>query len=563
MSTDAIILGTHSTDGKKPPLAVTNVAVKTDSSVVLNLHIDDPELVLELMKYDEGRPRNSFAESAMRIGILALRQAQGQVDATTLRNEGDHLLSEFKHELESRIAEIDTKLAFTLRQYFDPQSGHFTERVERLVKKDGDLERILRNQIGDAERSELARALAKRIGDNSPLMRRLNPHDAECITKSIEVSVKEVLDSEETDILNEFSLDNPNGVLTRVVAQIAENNGKLKGDIEEQITEAVKQFSLDSEESALSRLVRKVEEARKKITDEFSEDNENSAIRKLSSVLSETKNSIEENLTLDNDHSALSRLKRQLNEVLDEIRVKNERFQADVSAKLATLITKRQQAQRSTQHGNDFELEVCSFVQEEAQKAGDIFTATGGRAGSIPRCKKGDGVIEVGSESLAAGAKVVIEAKDSKSYTLADARAEVDEARKNRNAVVGIFVFAKATAPEGLQPFTRLDNDLFVVWDAADPSTDVYLSAAVSVGKAMVFREKLSENKNDNSVTKIEKSVNTIEKQLVALDEVEKWTNTIQANSGKIIKEITKLRTGAAEQIEALRTCVQGLKADN
>jgi len=49
-----------------------------------------------------------------------------------------------------------------------PKSGYFTERVERLVKKDGDLEKVLREQIGDAEQSELARALARRIGDNSP-----------------------------------------------------------------------------------------------------------------------------------------------------------------------------------------------------------------------------------------------------------------------------------------------------------------------------------------------------------------------------------------------------------
>jgi uncharacterized protein (DUF2141 family) len=549
--------------GKKPPLAVTTVSVTSESALILTLLIDDPELIVELKKYQDGSVRNSFATSALRIGILALRQAQGQVDAEILRAEGGHLLSEMKQELQLRVAEIDTKVAATLKQYFDPDSGHFTERVERLVKKDGDLERVLRNQIGDAENSELARALARRIGEHSPLMRRLNPDDAGSITASIEASVTEILQEEQTGILREFSLDNKDGALTRVVSQIEKKNGEFKGDIAKQIKDAVKEFSLDDENSALSRLVKKVEEANNQITEEFSEANEHSAINRLNSMLTETKNSIQENLTLDNDHSALARLKKQLNEVLDDIRSKNQQFQEDVSAKLAALITRRKEAQRSTTHGNDFEEEFCKFVRDEAQKSGDIFTPTGTKVGATPKCKKGDGVVEINPESTAAGEKIVLEAKGNKSYTLGDARIEIEEARKNRGAKVGVFVFEKSRAPEQLQPFTRIDSDIFVVWDAADSSTDVYLSAAISVAKALVFRDKLAEKKADGDLDGIELSVNIIEKRLKALDDMETWTNTIHANSGKILKEITKLRDAAAEQIEGLRSCLEALKSNS
>jgi hypothetical protein len=551
------------TDGKKPPLSIKTVVATTENTLVLTLLIDDPQIVVELKKYTDANARNSFAVSALRIGVLALRQAQGQVDAETLRNEGHHLLSELKQELQSRVAEIDTKVASTLKQYFDPESGYFTERVERLVKKDGDLERVLRSQIGDLENSELAMALARRIGENSPLMRRLDPDDAESVIKSIEMSVRELLEQEQTGILDEFSLDNPTGALTRVVTQLEEKQGEFKGDIEKQIKEAVKEFSLDDENSALSRLVKKVEEAKDRITDEFSEANEHSAINKLNSMLTETKNSIEKNLTLDNDQSALARLKKQLNDVLDGIRTKNEQFQQDVSTKLATLITKRKEAQRSTTHGNDFEQEFCNFLQNETQKSGDIFTATGGTVGAIPKCKKGDGLIEIGPESTAAGEKIVLEAKDDKSYTLEDARIEIDEARKNRGANIGIFVFEKTRAPQGLQPFTRVDKDIFVIWDASDPSTDVYLSAAVSVAKALVFRQKLAEKKTDGDLNGIELSVNAIEKHLEALDQMETLTNTIHTHSEKILRAITKLRDAAAEQIEALRNCFDAVKSAN
>ena len=374
--------------GVKSPLSINAVVASTENAIALELLIEDREVVAELKKYSDGSARIAFALSALRIGILALRQAQGQLDAETLRSEGDHLLSEMKQELQSRVSEIDTRVASTLKQYFDPQSGYFTERVERLVKKDGDLERVLRDQIGDAENSELARALAKRIGETSPLMRRLDPEDAESITKSIEASVKEVLEQEQINILTEFSLDNPNGALTRVVQQLEEKNGKLGGNIEKQIKEAVREFSLDDENSALSRLVKKVEDAKNRITEEFSEANQHSAINKLNSALTATKNSIEENLTLDNEHSALARMKKQLNDVLDDMRTKNAQFQEDVSTKLGALIAKRQEAQRSTAHGNEFEKDFCSFIQNEVQKTEISSQRLGKRLGRFQSARK-------------------------------------------------------------------------------------------------------------------------------------------------------------------------------
>jgi hypothetical protein len=278
---------------------------------------DGPLVLTELIRREEGSARNAFAASALRIGVLAMRQAQGHVDAEIVRTEGQRLISELNHELATGIREIDSKIASNLKLYFDPQSGHFTERVERLVRKDGDLERVLRQQIGDGESSELARALARRIGENSPLMRRLDPQHADSINRSIETSVREVLDGEQDRILSEFSMDNENGALTRVLTQLRTANELFTGDIGKQIQDAVREFSLDDETSALSRLVKKVEQAKDQITNEFSLDNAGSAINKLNLVLAETKRSINDNLTLDNDQSALARLKNQLTTVLN------------------------------------------------------------------------------------------------------------------------------------------------------------------------------------------------------------------------------------------------------
>jgi len=550
--------------GKKPPMKAAASMPEPDSSrsdfMTLNLVIEDPEVVVELARRADGHARNTFAASALRIGILALRQAQGNVDAETVRNEGQRLIAELGRELALGIERLDSKIAGSLKLYFDPESGHFTERVERLVRKDGDLETVLRLQIGDGESSELARTLARRIGESSPLMRRLDPADASGISRSIETSVKEVLDSEQQRILAEFSLDNEAGALARVVAQLEATNGRFQGDIQSQIKAAVREFSLDDENSALSRLVKKVEEAKDRITDEFSIDNQDSAINKLNLVLAETRQSIDDNLTLDNEQSALSRLKKQLTDVLADIEVRNQRFQEDVSAKLASLVTKHKEEMRSTTHGISFEEDFCCFLEREAQRSGDVFTSTGSTPGSIPRCKTGDGVIELGAEAAAAGERIVFEAKSSKQYSLADARQEIEEARKNRGANAGVFVFSKNTAPAGLQPFTRIDKDLFVIWDAADPSTDIYLSAAVSVAKALLFRQKAAESKSDCDLQGIELAVNILEKQLKGLDDMETWTSTIQSNGAKIAKEIGKIRETAKVQIEQLRSCLDALR---
>jgi hypothetical protein len=102
---------------------------------------------------------------------------------------------------------------------------------------------------------------------------------------------------------------------------------------------------------------------------------------------------------------------------------------------------------------------------------------------------------------------------------------------------------------------------VFFVWDASDPSTDIYLSAAISVAKAILFRQRLIENKSDGDIQGIERAVNILEKQLKGLDDMETWTSTVQSNSGKSLKEIAKIRNCADEQIQELRNCLEALKA--
>jgi hypothetical protein len=100
--------------------------------------------------------------------------------------------------------------------------------------------------------------------------------------------------------------------------------------------------------------------------------------------------------------------------VLSDIEVRNQGFQEDVSAKLASLVTKHREEMRSTTRGISLEEEFCRFLGRAAQRTGDLFTATGSTPGAIPRCKTRDGVIELAAEVAAAGERIVFEAKSSK-----------------------------------------------------------------------------------------------------------------------------------------------------
>lgn len=115
----------------------------------LDLRISDPDLREELKKHEEGEERDTFAILAMRIGVMAIRYAQGQIDADKIQQEGKRIIE---------------KTESTLTNYLDPDSGHFHRRIRQLIEKDGELETVIRQQI-EGNDSPLNQTLAKWIGE--------------------------------------------------------------------------------------------------------------------------------------------------------------------------------------------------------------------------------------------------------------------------------------------------------------------------------------------------------------------------------------------------------------
>ena len=318
-----------------------------------------------------------------------------------MRQEGDRFVENLGHALSRHQGEVVEQITGCLKGYFDPTSGLFNERVRLLVQEDGELERLIRGQI-EGDGSVLVRTLDSHVGRESPLMQKLNPDSAGGLITQLTKSTEDTLDTQRERILTEFSLDNKEGALSRLIDELKENHGEVSVALQERIDAVMAEFSLDREDSALSRLVERVERAQGQISKEFS---------------------------LDEEGSALARMRSELLAGIEKQRATNEKFQGDVIEKLADMTARKQESERSTRHGKEFEVAVFDYVSERSQLAGDIATHVREITGIIRNNKKGDIEVKLGQEHVAAGAKIVVEAKQDASYTLQKALDELKGAQ--------------------------------------------------------------------------------------------------------------------------------------
>jgi hypothetical protein len=476
--------------------------------LALNLEVTDSEVIAELSKYDEGPARAQFALGALHLGVLAIRNASGALDQGAIERAGEKLIGDVRELLASRAQDIAGQVQSTVKQYFDPATGLVTERMKNLVQPGGDLDRILQSNLGQGNVA-LAKTLAENVGENSGIFKLLSPTDRTGVIARMEKVLADALDQQKNDIVGQFSLDNQESALSRLVREVNGLQDGLKKEFDERIQTVSKEFSLDKKDSALSRL-----------------------------------------------------LDRTL-ETYNEMARTNNSFHQEVRESLLELKVRRQEEMRSTRHGGTFENELLSAIDAEAQRFVDICQATGSSTGTISHCKVGDAVVTLGVESPAPGEKIVWEAKEDQSYDLAKALAECDTARKNRGAQICIFAFSKATAPDSLPPFTRHGRDIVIVWDAQDPASDIYVKVAYSVARALAIRAKETSGEEAKALGIIEESIRDIERQVNFLDELATSANTAKNAATKIIERVALMRQVMDNNVKDIDAAIAAIKIQN
>lgn len=97
-----------------------------------------------------------------------------------------------------------------------------------------------------------------------------------------------------------------------------------------------------------------------------------------------------------------------------------------------------------TNKGIEFEKDLYGVFAEIGRQLGDDTELVRGTVGVVSRCKKGDFVSILGESSGAPGLRIVVEVKDQP-VKLKDAINELQDAKSNREAAVGVYVFAHGT----------------------------------------------------------------------------------------------------------------------
>jgi len=498
----------------------------------LHLSVTDPEVAAALAEAGDGRERQELALTALRIGILSLKAARGTVDGSAIRQQSEHLLSTLDERFNAHRQVLDEALGGTLRSYFDPSSGLFTDRVQRLLRQDGELATVIGTQVESARRS-LDELLVSHLGEDSALHQLLSPQEGNAFIEALRQQVSEALLRQSDAISAEFTLDRPESALSRLVRELKERHGDLERNLGEKVSSVVGEFSLDNEDSALSRLVGRVESAHGQISAQFSLDNPESGLTRI----------VQRIETFERSHTERSR-----------------EFETRITGLLEKLITRREEAKRSTLHGAEFEHRVGEQLQSHCLSADDLLDAVGEAVGLIPRCKVGDYLVTLGPDSAAPGAGIVIEAKASGGYTLKTTLAEADEARRNRGASVCLFVHSSRTAPSGLPELHRWGQDIVVVWDEDEPATDIRLKAAFLLAKALTIRVGQHDAQETASLAEMDGAIEAIRKQIEGFEDIQTSARTVVNGGEKIHRraelmsqDIEKRLSLIAQQVGRLR----------
>lgn len=494
--------------------------------IYMHLSITDPEVAASVGAYPAGNQRKEYVDLCLKVGVMAVRAAKGEVDGEAIKRSGEALLLQIGERLEAFRESMGGQVASVLGQYFDPTSGAFNTRVRALVEDNGELERVVRAPL-QQEGERLKGTIEALIGPDGRLTRLLGAGEDNEFIRDLRGQVQQLLEAQQSRVTQQFSLDDETSALSRLVRELKAGHGDLSEALSKRVGEVTAEFSLDRQDSALSRLVRTITASQEAISSEFS---------------------------LDKQGSALSRLQQEVIARITEGQKEQREFQTQVFGMLAEMRGKKEAEKASTTHGAEFEGRVGEKLKVLADAAGDVLEDCGTTTGLIRASKVGDFMLTLSPDSAAAGAKIVIEAKEAKNYTLKMTIDECDEARRNRGADVAVFVHSKATADSKMGVLRRHGNDIIVVWDAEDENSDVALKAAIELAKGLSLRKAANNTEEKASYALIDKALETMRKQLEGLEELKTIAQTQEAGAVRMQNRVRIMSEGTAKALDVIVT---------
>lgn len=171
------------TNGARTAQLQANV-VFTSEEVVADVRDRRAESIGMFGEFDEAR-REQLAIDAWSIGLRALHNAHAAAQESKLKDVGANLLADLDRQLREHVEQQKATIGTVLARFFDPRDGQVMQRLAAFVDDQGVLARLLQKYLGP-QNSVLAEALARQVGETSPLFKKLSPTDANGLVKVLE-----------------------------------------------------------------------------------------------------------------------------------------------------------------------------------------------------------------------------------------------------------------------------------------------------------------------------------------------------------------------------------------
>ncbi len=287
--------------------------------------------------------------------------------------------------------------------------------------------------------------------------------------------------------------------------------------------------------------------------------NKESVISKLENFIEThlelTTGEIVDEFSLDKDGSALSKLKKSLSDEVKEIQKSNALFFVELKEALGIKEGRETEAEKGTEKGREFEKDLYAPVASVSRQLGDTSEFVRAITGKVPRAKVGDYVLTLGNTSGAPNLKIVVEVKKEQNYKLKDAINELKEAKENREADAGIFVFAKGYEPAEVGDFHKLGNDFYITVDEEQLAKNeplLFFEAAYKIIRVMLITSSRIQEAKEIDKEKIKRELDEIVKLTERISEILTKASTISNSSKFITETATTLKTDLETRLNGI-----------
>jgi hypothetical protein len=242
-----------------------------------------------------------------------------------------------------------------------------------------------------------------------------------------------------------------------------------------------------------------------------------------------------------------TRLGSPLHQFRTEVTSGFERLNERLTAIEAASAARASERARSSAKGADFEGVVGDLLGEALRGSDHVLERAADDAGDVLRSRKGDFVVTLDPETARGSTlRVVVECKDRRVSGRA-MREELAEARRNRDACVGLVVFSSTHAPAGLAPFDIRLGDVYCVVDPAAPDRSV-IDAALRLARLLAIASVRGERAEIDAAA-VREALERIRAQLDSLRALKVQLTTIGSAAREVTNGLDRLRDGVVAQL--------------